>query len=534
MALSDVLKKYGDNTATEGIMFPSAGVQSVTTEQQVYDSTTDGIMTVTGQQYSLPTYTGPTATVQYGEEDAGYPRMLRQIEQGELPQFKQEDFPKIGEGVMTPSTPITQPIETTPVQPEQPAVDPCPPGYKLIGGVCQPIQQDRGNNRPTFTGPQINSSGVIDGYTGVLGRDRPTAGRYDAIKNEYGEAVADKVFEVNRTYRNRGAQLKAIDEAEKNRILNVYGEDRLNKDYVEGNNGVFYRVVATSPTLKELGQSYGEVWSNAGTKAAEAVRSIPDSIARVGKQANPFQAPEISKVVTPDSKEYFFDQNLSKDLETQKSLLDNQGGTLTTPDGNTIKAVPSQETYTKVDLTTPEGRALDAQRSGLKSQAPVQEVIDTTGPPPYDAEPIKSSVDLTQFETETPFAGTTALATAENVQTIGLKEKMIRALPDTESTVQGYLAQNLSSSLLGDAQDRQVSFSGLNTAYQMNPDILLLSTQRSNISDTGVDLETLSQQRYGENTMPLEVGAGLDLLQLDAQSGQGFGGGFPGASVRYT
>ena len=105
MALSDVLKKYGDSTATEGIMFPSAGVQSTSTEQQVYDSTTDGIMTVTGQQYSLPTYKGPTATVQYGGEEAGYPRMLRQIEQGELPQFKQEDFPKQGEGVMTPSTP---------------------------------------------------------------------------------------------------------------------------------------------------------------------------------------------------------------------------------------------------------------------------------------------------------------------------------------------------------------------------------------------------------------------------------------------
>jgi len=46
MALSDILKKYGDSTATEGIMFPSAGVQSTSTEQQVYDSTTDGIMTV--------------------------------------------------------------------------------------------------------------------------------------------------------------------------------------------------------------------------------------------------------------------------------------------------------------------------------------------------------------------------------------------------------------------------------------------------------------------------------------------------------
>jgi len=143
MALSDILKKYGDSTATEGIMFPSAGVQSTSTEQQVYDSTTDGIMTVTGQQYSLPTYKGPTATVQYGGEEAGYPRMLRQIEQGELPQFKQEDFPKQGDGIVTPppSSEITLPFEPTP---DPTPVDPCPSGYRLINGVCQPIQQDRG------------------------------------------------------------------------------------------------------------------------------------------------------------------------------------------------------------------------------------------------------------------------------------------------------------------------------------------------------------------------------------------------------
>jgi len=369
------------------------------------------------------------------------------------------------------------------------------------------------------------ASGAMSGLTKIV-----------ATKTGVAQAAASTVLKAVNTVREASGLAKKAYDATLGSITDgVINSVGSSLNYIRNKTPFFKSAMPKGPTtLKELGQSYGEVWSNAGTKAAEAVRSIPDSIARVGKQANPFQAPEISKVVTPDSKEYFFDQNLSKDLETQKSLLDNQGGTLTTPDGNTIKAVPSQETYTKVDLTTPEGRALDAQRSGLKSQAPVQEVIDTTGPPPYDAEPIKSSVDLTQFETETPFAGTTALATAENVQTIGLKEKMIRAIPDTESTVQGYLAQNLSSSLLGDAQDRQVSFSGLNTAYQMNPDILLLSTQRSNISDTGVDLETLSQQRYGENTMPLEVGAGLDLLQLDAQSGQGFGGGFPGASVRYT
>lgn len=130
-------------------MYPfRTGVQSTTTEQQVYDSATDGIMTVTGQQYELPTYEGPTATVQYGAEEEGYPRMLREIEQGELPQFQQQTFPEVGTGVMQPSTPVTQPVDTTPT-PEvtQPTYDPCPPGYQLVNGVCQPIQQDRGDRR---------------------------------------------------------------------------------------------------------------------------------------------------------------------------------------------------------------------------------------------------------------------------------------------------------------------------------------------------------------------------------------------------
>ena len=141
MALSDVLKRYGETGATEGIMVPSANVQSITTEQEVYDSATDGIMTINNEQYI-----GPNATVTYGGEDTAYNRMLREIEQGELPQFDQSTFPAVGTGIMESSTPVTQPVDTTPVTQEQ-EFDPCPPGYKLINGVCQPIQQER-SDRP--------------------------------------------------------------------------------------------------------------------------------------------------------------------------------------------------------------------------------------------------------------------------------------------------------------------------------------------------------------------------------------------------
>ena len=181
--LSDVLEQE-----SSGIMFPfRTNVKPVKTEQQVY-TPTDGIMNVTGTQYE-----GPDATITYGSEEQGFPRQLKEIEKGLLPRFDQSQFPDAGKGkVETTTTPTTQPIE-----PDKPIMDPCPPGFKLIDGVCQPIQQqpqqDRGGGGKTFTGPKISASGVIDGYTAVLGRDRPTAGRYDVISKEYGKAVADKV-----------------------------------------------------------------------------------------------------------------------------------------------------------------------------------------------------------------------------------------------------------------------------------------------------------------------------------------------------
>ena len=148
MALSDILKKYGDTQATEGVV----GIMSpsVQTEQQVYDSATDGIMTVSNKKYI-----GPKATITYGTAEQGFPRMLREIEQGELPQFDQTTFPKQGEGIVappstTPPPPVTTPVEPTP---EVPEVDPCPPGFKYdpVKKMCVPIVvQGDGDDRPQF------------------------------------------------------------------------------------------------------------------------------------------------------------------------------------------------------------------------------------------------------------------------------------------------------------------------------------------------------------------------------------------------
>ena len=138
MALSDILKKYGDGPAVEGIMMPT-----VSTTQEIYNAATDGIMTVQGNQY-----TGPNAVVQYGNQQQGFPRQLKEIEGPMLPQFDQTTLPKVGEGIMEASagTSTPEPIVETPV--EQPVVNPCPSGYQLVNGVCQLIPQRNDDEPP--------------------------------------------------------------------------------------------------------------------------------------------------------------------------------------------------------------------------------------------------------------------------------------------------------------------------------------------------------------------------------------------------
>ena len=108
-ALSDLQKKLEQEA--QGIMFPfSANANTVSTTQNVYDSATDGIMTMQGQKYI-----GPDAVIQYGTEEQEYQRQLKQIEAPMLPQFDETQFPKAGEGIMQTPTPAPTP-PTTPVE----------------------------------------------------------------------------------------------------------------------------------------------------------------------------------------------------------------------------------------------------------------------------------------------------------------------------------------------------------------------------------------------------------------------------------
>lgn len=244
--LSEVLQQE-----SSGIMFPfKTSVKPVTTEQKVY-SPTDGIMSVTGKAYE-----GPDAVVKYGTPEQSYQRQLKQIEGPMLPQFDQTQFPKAGEGrVEAPPLPPTTPV--TPI-PEQPKLDPCPPGFKLVDGVCRPIKRDTGGDRPTFTGPKISNNGLIEGYTHVLDRAAGSmeSGALNSIKmqqieDQYGVAMSSKIGEINQKYRNRGVQIKLIDNAEVNRLKNIYGQSRVDEDFTQDKDGNYYRIVATSPKAGE-------------------------------------------------------------------------------------------------------------------------------------------------------------------------------------------------------------------------------------------------------------------------------------------
>ena len=155
--LSDLQKKL--QKESEGIMFPFR-TATVSTTQPVLDTATDGIMSVTGKKYI-----GPDATIQYSPEGQ---RQLKEIEKGMLPQFDQTQFPDIGKGKVEDrggAAPL--PIDTTPIpQPEAPSIDPCPPGFKLVNGVCQPIEKQK-SDRQEFTNKPRDIGGTAQALSQI-------------------------------------------------------------------------------------------------------------------------------------------------------------------------------------------------------------------------------------------------------------------------------------------------------------------------------------------------------------------------------
>lgn len=258
--LSDILNKE-----STGIMFPfssstsSTGVAPVSTTQQVYNTATNGIMTVQGKQY-----TGPDAIINYGSKEEGYPRNLKQIEKGMLPQFNQSTLPDVGKGTVEtgkPTAPVTPPTEE--VKTPEPVVDPCPTGFKLINGVCQRIQQG-GNDRPAPKGKTV-TNGIIDGYERVPLTPGQTGAMNSrqmmALEKKYGADVASEIGLINQKY-DRGAQIKEQDDGS-------------------------YKVIAVSPTLPqalaEMSPFVGLIDAISSGKVVKDVKEVGNNILNIIK-----------------------------------------------------------------------------------------------------------------------------------------------------------------------------------------------------------------------------------------------------------
>jgi len=206
--LSDVLQQE-----SSGIMFPfKTSVKPVTTEQKVY-TPTDGIMSVTGKAYE-----GPDAVVKYGTPEQSYQRQLKQIEGPMLPQFDQKQFPKAGEGrVEAPPLPPTTPVE--PIT-EEPAFDPCPPGFKLVNGVCQPIQRGgEGRGRQTPTIDLKNFTKGLSKAEGAINAGGLNSMRMMQLEEKYGAEAASQIGLMNQKYGNKGALVEEAKDANGKPIL---------------------------------------------------------------------------------------------------------------------------------------------------------------------------------------------------------------------------------------------------------------------------------------------------------------------------
>ena len=180
---------------------------------------------------------------------------------------------ELEEGARFPQPQIDTTPETPPASPEAP-IDPCPPGYQLIDGVCQPdsmFEQGRGREQE-FTGPKI-TDGIIEGFERALPAGLgPESGALNsmqmmALEEQYGPKVASAAGKINEEYGYRGVQIKKESDAEIDRLREVYGDERIEQDYVLGDDGSYYRIVATSPTL---GQLAGDIGGALGSMAAGA------------------------------------------------------------------------------------------------------------------------------------------------------------------------------------------------------------------------------------------------------------------------
>jgi len=130
---------------------------------------------------------------------------------------------KLPAGARFPLPQLDTSQETPPASPETP-IDPCPPGYQLVDGVCQPdtmFQQDSGRDKEPYTGPKI-TDGIIEGFRELEPTQQKMGTFYQSLSPEM-KAEYDKASSYG-----RGIQFKTDEQ------------------------GNVIRIVAKSPTLSQL------------------------------------------------------------------------------------------------------------------------------------------------------------------------------------------------------------------------------------------------------------------------------------------
>lgn len=191
-------------------------------------------------QYTKGAYNAPYQSMDYTPSpyyNPIYDIRTEQIAAGELPEGARFPQPQ---------------LETAPTEKkEEEQFDPCPPGYQLIDGVCQPDTMfDQGGGRDQeYTGPKISPEGLIEGYEQVLA---PGFGALNSmqmmeLENRFGPEKAREIGLLNQKYRSRGVQY----------------------------NPVTGRFVAMSPTLSQLGGDIagglGSIFSGIGDAAKQYI-----------------------------------------------------------------------------------------------------------------------------------------------------------------------------------------------------------------------------------------------------------------------
>jgi hypothetical protein len=218
-------------------------------------------------QYTKGAYNAPYQSMDYAPSpyyNPIYDIRSEQIAAGELPEGARFPKPQLD------TTPIETPTEET--------FDPCPPGYQLIDGVCQPdtmfeqtTDRDGGGN---VQGPKISPEGLIEGYEKVLspGMGAINSMQMMELEKRFGPEMAQQMGLLNQKYRSRGVQY----------------------------NPTTGKFVAMSPTLGQLGGDIAGGFGNMFGAFGDAAQQYLASGGMLGALANLF-TPQPPTVTTGGS-----------------------------------------------------------------------------------------------------------------------------------------------------------------------------------------------------------------------------------------